>query len=82
MKTFNEKLAVKQLESEFLSMGAIETTQKKPYVKVEILGISDKSETGLKTGDVVFIDTSLPKTTMSADGDIYIISEKALAYME
>lgn len=80
-KTFNEKIAVKLLENEKLTVGEIETSQKKPYVLVEILAVSDKTETGLKAGDKVYIDTEYQKIQLSED-DTYIVSEKALAYME
>jgi hypothetical protein len=82
-KTFNDKLIVKQLESDNLSMGVIETNQKKSLVKVEILGISEKSETGLKVGDTAYILTDMVKIPVSTeDESIYMITEKALGYME
>ena len=79
-RTFNSCMVISLLEEENFSMGAIQTQQKKPYVLVQILGISEKTETGVKAGDKVYIDTTFPKTKISETEDIYVVSEKALAY--
>lgn len=78
-KTFNDKMAVKLLESENLTVGSIETSQKKPYVLAEIVAIDEKSELNLKVGDKVYLDTEYQKVLV--EDEVYIVSEKAIAYM-
>ena len=78
-KTFNGKMAVKPLENEKLKVGEIETPQKKPYVLAEIVAIDEKSELNLKVGDKVYLDTEYQK--VSVEDEVYIVSEKAVAYM-
>lgn len=78
-KTFNGKMAVKLLEKESLKVGEIETSQKKPYVLAEIVAIDEKSELSLKVGDKVYLDTEYQKVLV--EDEIYIVSEKAVAYM-
>lgn len=79
-KTFNDKVAVKLLESENLKVGSIETSQKKPTVLAQVIAVSEKCESGVKQGDEVYIDSSYPRITLDNDEGIYIVVEKALVY--
>lgn len=79
-QTFNDKLIVRTLEDEFLSVGAISTQQRKPFILVEVLGINEKSELPVSVGSKVYIDAGMPRTKVSDEEEIYVISEKALVY--